>query len=174
MILQKSFGKWTFECFDPETDADAIHNASSDVRRLLSVWASKRAGRKAPRWKDFDFVDFRGLHGRITVYEIRYDPFDWTVRLSGTTYDTVFRRNRTGNTLNDVYVEAINSTETNAIYEMACENMLISRTMGPLNVRNRDFHEVEYLELPCSDDGSRATHSIELISLVREGNLTEE
>ena len=55
----------------------------------------------------------------------------------------------------------IEQDESEEIYEMACRKLYISNTFGPLNVKNLDYKEIEFLELPLSDDGIRATHTIE-------------
>ena len=48
-------------------------------------------------------------------------------------------------------------------YEMAARNMYNSRTFGPIHWQNRKHVEVTFVELPLSDTGVRATHSLALM-----------
>jgi hypothetical protein len=48
-------------------------------------------------------------------------------------------------------------------YEMACRQMPITRTPGPLNLKGRDPIRVSFVELPLSDGGLRATHTFEAL-----------
>ena len=51
-------------------------------------------------------------------------------------------------------------------YEMTCSRMLISRTSGGLNVKGREHIKATFVEFPLSDDGQRATHTLE--ALIRD------
>ena len=92
MTIWRTFEGWTFEYFDRDLEPEALAGFA-DLARL---WQSKRGDRAAPTWSDFDFYDFKGWHSLIGVYEISYDPFDYTCRLSGTAVDGVFERTMTG------------------------------------------------------------------------------
>ena len=97
------------------------------------------------------------------MQEISYDPFDYTYRLSGTEFDVVFGRAMTGATasvLAEMRVENPLSTE---FYEMACRQMLITRVSGPLNFKGREHIQAAFVEFPLSDDGLKATHTIEAL-----------
>ena len=158
MSVWNTVGDWTFSYFEPDIDPASMPGFETLVR----LWQGKRGGRRVPSWSDFDFYDFNGWHGSLSVYDIGYDPFSWTSRLSGTKVDTLFQRSMQGLTRSDMKTMAVDYDPADAFYQMTCSNLLIAHTQGPLNVRGREFLRVEFLELPCSDGGDRATHTIEL------------
>lgn len=168
MVLWKEEKGWRYEYFEPDVDASAIPEFES----LIRTWQSKRNGRRVPAKDDFDFFDFKGWHGWISLFDVFYDPFDYVVRLSGTRVDELYGCSTTGYDrarMDRLYVEKQNR---DVFDEMNCRNLTISLITGPLNIRNRTYKRAIYLELPLSDDGSRATHTIEAV-IPRKGDETE-
>ena len=159
MVLWKEEGGWRYEYFEPEVDPAAIPEFES----LLRLWQSKRKGRRVPARSDFDFFDFKGWLGWIALYDVSYDPFDYTVRLSGTKIDELNGFAATGldrEGMNRHYAEIENR---DAFDEFNCRNLTISYTVGPLNVADRTYKSVSILELPLSDGRGRATSTIEAV-----------
>lgn len=159
MTVWKQVGPWTYQFYEPDIPPNELGAFSA----IVSRWQKKRQGRPVPAWSDFDFSDFKGWHGNLVIYEFSYDPFDWKVRLSGTNVDELYKRTLTGLDREEFYIDAIEREEAGEFYEMASRELLIAHTIGPLNLKDRDYREVAYLELPLSDDGKQATHSIELV-----------
>lgn len=157
MTLWREVDRWRYYYYEPDVDPAIF----PEFAGLLEIWQSKRNGRRVPAWKDFDFYDFVGWHGKLSIYEIRYEPYDYTVRLSGTHIDEMYQRTMKGIKLDDMRKMFIEQDNSEEFYEMACRNLCITHTFGPLNVKNLDYKEVEFFELPLSDDGIRATHTIE-------------
>jgi hypothetical protein len=160
MAIWKEFESWTYEYFDRDIEPGALPGSEDLVR----LWQDRRGDRIVPAWSDFDFYDFKGWHGRINVYEISYDPFDYTFRLSGSEVDDLLDRSMTGakgSELAEVKVEDPVSME---FYEMISRNMLIARTSGPLKLKGREHIQAIFVEFPLSDDGLRATHSLEVLA----------
>jgi len=161
MEIQKEIsveeGRWVYQAFKPDIAPETL----PQFENLIRLWQSRKNDRRVPAWKDFDFFDFKGWHGWISIYDITYDPFDWTVRLSGTQFDEIFGATRKGTTKSQQYERALEEQEANEFYEEVCKRQLIAHTNGPLNIQGCDFHSVEYLELPCSDGPPHATHTIE-------------
>jgi len=159
MAIWKKFECWTYEHFDRDIEPAALPGFEDLVR----LWQDKRGDRVVPSWSDFDFYDFKGWHGRIGVYDISYDPFDYTCRLSGVEIDRVYDQTMTGakgSDLTKIEVDNIASMEFN---EMICRQMLISRISGPLNYKGREHVEATFVEFPLSDDGLKATHTLEAL-----------
>ena len=159
MTIWKKFEGWTYEYFDRDIEPAALPGFEDLVR----LWQGKRGDRVVPSWSDFDFYDFKGWHGRIGVYDISYDPFDYICRLSGTVVDGVFDRNMTGVTGSDLTKIEVNSSGYMEFNEMTCRQMLISRISGPLNYTGREHVEATFVEFPLSDDGLKATHTLEAL-----------
>ena len=159
MTIWKEFEGWIYEYFDRDVEPATLPGFEALVR----LWLDKRGERAAPSWSDFDFYDFKGWHGRMSVYDISYNPFEYTTRLSGTVVDGVYDRVMTGVTgteLEEMRVEPIASME---FYEMTCRQMLISRQLGSLNFTSREHVKVTFVEFPLSDDGLKATQTLEAL-----------
>ncbi len=155
MTIWKEFEGWTYEYFDRDIEPAALPGYEDLVR----LWQRKRGDRVVPSWSDFDFYDFKGWHGRLSVYDISYDPFAYICRLSGTEVDVAFDRTMTGVTGSELEEKRIEHPANMEFYEMTCRQMLISRQSGPLNFEGREHVQVTFVELPLSDDGLRAAHN---------------
>jgi hypothetical protein len=57
----------------------------------------------------------------------------------------------------------VNSSTYMEFNEMTCRQMLISRISGPLNLKGREHVEATFVEFPLSDDGLKATHTLEAL-----------
>lgn len=159
MTLWKQQNGWIYEFFEPDTDPSLFPRFEDLVR----IWQSKRYGKRVPARKDLDFFDFKGWHGWLALYDVTWDPFNYVCRLSGTKIDELYGLNTTGfdrGMMNEVYAETL---VRDTFDEMNCRNLMISRVTGPLNVVGKTFSQVIYLELPLSDDGQRASGTVEAV-----------
>ena len=163
MTIWKEMKGWTFEYFEPDIEPSALPGFE-DLVRLTQV---RRGDRVVPSWSDLDFYDFKGWHGRLCLYEISYDPFDFTCRLSGTEIDALLGRNLTGMTASELAEMRLELPVTMEFYEMTCSQMLITRTSGSLNFQGRDHVHTTFVEFPLSSDGLKATHTLEAIDCIR-------
>ncbi len=159
MAIWKKFDGWTYEYFDRDIDPAALPGFEDLVR----LWQDKRGERSVPAWSDFDFYDFKGWHGRICVYDISYDPFDYICRLSGTVVDGVYDQTMTGTKGSELTELRVVDFEDMEFFEINCRQMRISRSFGPLNFKGRQHIHATFLELPLSDDGLMATHTMEAL-----------
>lgn len=161
MTIWKEFEGWIYEYFDRDIEPAALPGYEDLVR----LWQSKRGDRVVPSRSDFDFYDFKGWHGRLSVYDISYDPFDYTWRLSGTEVDVAYDQTLTGVTGSDLAEMRVEHPATMEFYEMTCRQMLISRQLGSLNFKGREHIQVTFVEFPLSDDGLRATQTLEAMTV---------
>ena len=159
MAIWKEFEGWTYEYFDRDVEPAALPGFEDLVR----LRQDRRGDRVVPSWSDFDFYDFKGWHGRLSVYDISYDPFDYTSRLSGTVFDGVYERTMTGTKGSELAEMWVENPANMEFYEMNCRQMLISRTSGPLKLKGREHVQVIFVEFPLSDDGLRSTHTLEAL-----------
>ena len=157
MTVWKEFEGWVYEYFERDVELEALPG----FEELVRLWRDRCRGREVPAWSDFDVFDFEGWHGFISVFEISYDPFDYSFTLSGTEVDGVFGRTMTGVKGSDLADARVEHPETMEFYEMTCSRMLISRTAGGINLKGREHVQATFVELPLSDDGIRATHTLE-------------
>lgn len=156
MTLWDKVQGFEFNYFQPLEDSPMLEPFAS----LVAVWRSKFKGDRIPAWSDFDFTDFRGWHSRIAIYDISYDPYDYAIRLSGEEYNQVLGFNAKGYSREQFIAGSAEDEVGDSFYEMTCSELLMAHTKG-LNLVNRDHFPVEYLDLPLSDNGRFATHSIE-------------
>jgi hypothetical protein len=159
MAIWREFEGWTFEYFDRDIEPGALPGFEDFFR----LWQDRRGGRVVPSWADFDFFDFKGWHSQIGVYQISYDPFDYVCRLSGTKVDEVYERTMTGTKGSELADTRLEYSATMEFYEMTCSEMLIARTAGGINEVGREHVQATFVEFPLSDDGRRATHTLEAI-----------
>ena len=163
MTIWKEFEGWTYEYFDRDIEPAALPGFEDLVR----LWQDRRGDRPAPTWSDFDFFDFKGWHGRISVYDISYDPFDYVARLSGTVVDGIYDRTMTGVTGSELAELRVEHPASMEFYEMICRQMLITRQSGTLNFKGREHVQATFVEFPLSDDGQKATQTLE--ALISQG-----
>ncbi len=159
MAIWKEFQGWTYEYFDRDIEPAVL----SGFEDLVRLWQGKRDDRAAPAWSEFDFYDFKGWHGRISVYDVSYDPFDYTCRLSGTVVDGVYDQTMTGVTGSGLTEMSADGPATMEFYEMTCRRMLISRASGPFEKKGGEQVNVTFIEFPLSDDGQKVTHTLEAL-----------
>ncbi len=159
MAIWRKIEGWTYEYFDREIELAALPGFED----IFQLWLDKRGDRPMPSWSDFDFYDFKGWPGRISVYDVSYDPFDYTCRLSGIVVDGVYDQTMTGVTGSELTASRGEDPATMEFYEMACRRMLISRASGPFDLKGRRHADVAFVEFPLSDDGERVTHTLEAL-----------
>ena len=94
MTLWENIQDFSYHYFDPFEEGPEL----KPFETLISVWRSKCQAGRIPAWSDFDFTDFVGWHGKIAIYDISYDPFDYKIRLSGEQYNQILARNVKGMT----------------------------------------------------------------------------
>ncbi|MDX1402008.1 MAG: hypothetical protein R3245_08805 [Kiloniellales bacterium] len=159
MTVWKAYEGGTFEYFEREIEPEALPGFED----LVQLWKGKRKGRIVPAWSDFDVFDFKGWHGNISVYEISYDPFDYSCILSGVEVDGVFGRTMTGVKGSELAEARVEHPASMAFYEMASIKMKIVKTQGGLNIKGREHINVTFVGFPLSDDGLRSTHTLEAL-----------
>ena len=152
-VWRKTRG-WLYETFDRDVDPAEL----AGFEYLVGLWREKRGGRPAPAWADFNFHDFTGWHGRITLAEVTYDPFDFRYRLVGTNVAERLGKDYTGKSYTEMVRDGMDPLDDFEFYEMTCNEMLISRLSGDLRWVGSKHVSVTFADFPLSDNGERATH----------------
>ena len=159
MAIWRESEGWTYEHFDRDIEPEDLPGFEDLVR----LWQGKRGDRAVPSWSDFDFYDFKGWHGRLSVYDISHDPFDYVCRLSGTELDDAYGRTMTGVSGTELEEMRAGPSASMEFFEIASRQMLITRMLGTLNFKGREHVQVAFVEFPLSDDGLRATQTLEAL-----------
>ncbi|MEQ9490078.1 MAG: hypothetical protein RIM72_13910 [Alphaproteobacteria bacterium] len=165
MTLWDKIQGFEFHHFEPLENNPLLEPFAS----LVLVWRSKFDGKRVPKWSDFDFTDFRGWHSRIAIHDVSYDPFSYRIRLSGEEYNQVIGMNAKGLTMEQFKSIALEDELADEFYEKTCSEMLLAYTKG-INIIDRVHVDVEFLELPLSDNGIHATHTIEAVVALRSND----
>lgn len=124
---------------------------------LVRMWQNKRGDRPVPAWTDFDFHDFTGWHGRITLADVTYDPFDFRYRLVGTKVAERLRKDYTGKFYTQMVQDGMDPIDDFEFYEMICRGMLVARLSGDLRWAGKTSVSVTFVDFPLSDDGTTTT-----------------
>ncbi len=95
------------------------------------------------------------------MYEISYDPFDYTCRLSGTEFDWLYDQNMSGLSGSDLTNLGLEPPDSVEFIEKACRQMLITRTTGGFDLEEHERVEITFVEFPLSSGGDKATHTLE-------------
>ncbi len=161
MTLWDTVQGFEYHYFDPFEDGPEL----KPFEKLISVWRAKCQGKKVPAWSDFDFTDFVGWHSRIAIYDVSHDPFDYSIRLSGEEFNQTTGRNMKNMTRAKLLEITVEDEISDKLYEKAATELLFAYTKGT-NIVDRQHLQVEYLQLPLSDNGIHATHSIEAINIL--------
>lgn len=155
MAVWKEHDFWKYEMFERDIEPELLPGFEDLVR----LWREKRGDRLIPAWSDFDFHDFAGWHGRISLMEILYDPFDWRYQLFGEKIAEQYKVDFTGKLGSELVDSGHERVEEFEFYEMVCRKMLISRVSGQLKQFRRPHASATFVEFPLSDDGETTTHT---------------
>jgi len=73
---------------------------------MFSYWASLRKGGRLPSRADFQPGFVKRLLPTVSLIDVKHEPRDYRLRLAGTGLYSVYGREITGHSLNDVYNSA--------------------------------------------------------------------
>jgi hypothetical protein len=145
---------WLYETFELDVEPEALPGFEDLVR----LWRDKRGDRPVPAWGDFEFRDFKGWHGHITLAETIYDPFDFRYRLVGLEVAARIGKDYTGQLYTEMVKNGMDPFDDFEFYEMTSRKMLISRLSGDLRWVGQKHVSVTFVDFPLADSGDKATH----------------
>jgi hypothetical protein len=152
-VWRKAKG-WLYETFERDVDPEALPGCEDLVR----LWQEKRGDRLVPAWADFNFHDFKGWHGRISLANVMYDPFDIHYKLVGLQMAARLRVDYTGKRYSEMAADGLDAVDDFEFYEMTSHKMLISRLSGDLLWNGLQPITATFVEFPLSDTGEKSTH----------------
>lgn len=135
-----------------ELDA-ALRFKSPLLAGLLAYWQEKRGGRLMPSRADIDPADvaLRGHVGFIVLTDVVGRPPRFRYRLIGSRITAEVGRDSTGKWLDELY--APDDYEYMIVaYRWVVENRAPIRITGDLRHADRDWLDMESLDLPLSSD----------------------
>ena len=156
MAVWRKIHSWLYETFERDVEPAMLPGCENLVR----LWQGKRGDRPVPAWSDFNFPDFKGWHGRITLADVIYEPFDLRYRLVGIQVAERLRKDYTGKLYTQMVEEGMDPIDDLEFYEMTNRKMLISRLTGDLRWAGHKYVTVTLVGFPLSDGGETATHQM--------------
>jgi hypothetical protein len=122
---------------------------------FYELWLSKRSGREMPAWQDFDFRDFRGWHGWISVEDISHEPFDLRMRLWGSQLALAYGYELTGRLMSQtIELRGLQQRDIDFL-KAVCQDRQVGIASGTVDWREREYVRVYRLFLPCGREGER-------------------
>jgi len=119
---------------------------------IFAYWASKREGAKLPARSSIHPSHFKRHLPTVSLIDVRSNPRDYSLRLAGTGLYSVYGREITGRTLNEVYNAAA------ADYWRAELDKIVEQKRPGVGVHNFAWRgaghvSILWLRLPLSSNG---------------------
>lgn len=156
MAIWKESKVWKYEIFDRDVAPEILPG----FEELVRLWQNKRGDRPVPALGDFDFHDFVGWHGRVSMLDVFHDPFDLRFRLFGEKVAERYMADFTGKLLSELVDSGRELAEDVEFYQMVCREMHIARVSGELYWLRRPHVKSTFVEFPLSDNGETTTHIV--------------
>ncbi|MEQ8665345.1 MAG: hypothetical protein RIC16_06445 [Rhodospirillales bacterium] len=160
MAIWNEVHGWRFEYFD----IDATVRMADTFQRFRELWRTKRGDRNAPPWREFEFGELEEWWGRMSIMDIRHDPFDYCYRLWGTALTSLFDYDATGRCASDLRAsEKYNVDDEFEFYRLQATKPTLSFTSGSVFWQDRSHRTFRFIELPLSDDSESVTNIISVL-----------
>jgi len=140
---------WFYRVYDRQTPATVF----GPFAPIVELWRSKAVDGGIPDWNDFDFKDFIGWYGHISLGELKPDFSEMIFLLWGTVLTELWGKDYTGLTMKDVAIPDHWPTIEQPYIEALVKQDGIGVCGGTLHVFERDFVNVTYIDLPVSRSG---------------------
>lgn len=142
---------WSYRVFDGDLDNAVFGPFAS----LVALWRQKSAGERFPRWRDFDLEDFSDWWGRLSLADIKNDPFDIEFVLWGTTLTEWWGMDFTRKKMSAAYEHRQANWEKfeGPYFKAMIDNDGIGIISGDLRAVDRGFFTVQGIDLPLFKDG---------------------
>lgn len=158
---------WEYHIYSRNTVPPDLAHAEKFIR----LWQSKSEGGNAqiPSWKNFDFLDFRGLHGRIVLQRVEREPFDIRYTLWGTKAAQIYGQDLTGKALSELEGDRsrVELEYLHRLVEVGGFGMI----KGPIYWEGRMHRTISFVDLPLSDDGVNVDG---IVSLFTDEGVSEK
>lgn len=145
----KSLTKWDYAgC---PFDADPLQ--FGPFENIVMLWRSKIAREvDLPDRKDFDFFDFKGWWGKISIAKIESDPFDIRFVLWGTQLTNWWGVDYTNKLMGTQSITPeLWQTVESAYFKAMVDEPFIGVVCGSLDQHDRPFVKVLGVDLPMKD-----------------------
>ncbi len=140
--------KWEYGRCPLDSDPDDF----GPFKQLVTLWQSKYREDHFPQRSDFDFLDFKGWHGKIAIVKFEKDPFNVRFVLWGTQLTEWWGVDYTNKLLGEESLSPglWKSVEGRYFQDMV-KSPFIGLVKGQLDQYRRSHRRVVGVDLPLSD-----------------------
>lgn len=140
---------WFYRVYENDTSPDVF----GAFAPFVQLWQSKLTESRLPEWTDFDFDDFIGWYGHISLGELEHDYSKMVFCLWGTTLTDLWGKDYTGKVFaNNEFPEHWKNVEQPYV-ENVVKRKGIGVCGGTLHRLNREFINITFIDLPVSRAG---------------------
>lgn len=140
---------WFYRVYDQQTPAEAF----GVFAPVITLWQSQLSGDRVPEWTDFEFDDFIGWYGHISLGELQTDFSEMVFRLWGTELTEIWGKDYTSLSMKDDTLPKHWEEIEQPYIETLVQKTGIGVCGGTLYVFDRDFINVTYVDLPVTRAG---------------------
>ena len=139
-------------------------------KQLVTLWQSKCQGGQLPQRSDFDFIDFKGWHGKIAIVKLEKDPFNVRFVLWGTQLTEWWGVDYTNKLLGEESLSpALWKSVEGRYFQDMVKSPFIGLVKGQLDQYKRSHRKIVGVDLPLSN----GTEITQVILVHRELKETE-
>ncbi len=157
---------WTYETYDLDQPSQAF----GPFEQIIRLWRSKRRD-ALPDWSDFQFMDFEGWWGWISVYDVvDHTPPSFRVRLWGVESVRHLGYDPTGQLLTASDIETSSDAKHVTVTDLqfarhVLDTECIGHAFGPIDAGFGDQQNYWELLLPLRTDNQK-TDKVMLVGRV--------
>jgi len=140
---------WFYRVYDRQTPAETF----GAFAPVISLWQSRVSEGRIPEWTEFDFDDFAGWYGHISLGEIQPDFSQMVFRLWGAELTEIWAKDYTGLSMIDDTLPNHWEEVERPYVEALVQKAGIGVCGGSLYVFDHDFINVTYVDLPVTRVG---------------------
>lgn len=127
-----------------------ISECPNEFESFFKIWHSKKNGPLFPCWKNFDFYDFKGWHGRVVLSETSLDPFSTTYHLYGSLVAEYLGEDLTGKTDQLGADNGFHNDSDIPYMTHLIENQKIGYNYGELSRIGMPYRRVSFIDFPMN------------------------
>lgn len=142
----------TYSAYAP----DVLASSFGPLTSFINLWQDKSPSAEIfPQWRDFQFMDFDGWWGQISLAEIHTNPLDFRWALWGTKITDWWGVDYTNKYISDIpEVRDVWENFEKPYIQRIIDDRLIGYVFGTLSPQGRDFKHICGIDLPLEKDGN--------------------
>ncbi len=140
---------WFYRVYNRQTSSDVFGVFAS----IVELWQSRFSRDRIPEWTEFEFEEFAGWYGHISLAEVHPDFSKIVFRLWGTALTEFWDKDYTGQSVADETFPGHWKNIEQPYSEALVKQNGIGVCGGTLHVVEREFINITYVDLPVRRAG---------------------